>query len=417
MWLNSSPFYFNIQHTTTLVAIPQNFRTLAHTMSHQHYHHDIDFKKAFTVTEEGKSTIKITGEIPWSELVSERPAAIKKIGQNIKLDGFRPGHVPEAMIVKQAGEMTILTEMAERAISHMYPHIIDAHELDVIGYPEISITKIAAENPLGFTATVAVLPSFTLPDYKALAKEANKNKPSDEVTDEDVQTQINDILRRKVAYDRLQAQAAKNEEDANETTLPTPESASEKAEAAIETEEDLAKLPLPELTDELVTTLGQPGQFTNVDDFKAKIKEHLTIEKKRDNETKQRANITDTIIGATTIELPQILIDSELGQMFAQMEEDITRAGLKFDEYLSHVKKTRDNLKTEWAPAAEKRAKLQLILNEIAKKESVEPDHAQLETQVKQLLEQYKDADERRVRIYLASVMQNEAVMKMLESY
>lgn len=381
-------------------------------MSTHHHHHNIDFKKAFTITEEGNSTIKIAGEIPWEELANERPAAIKKIGQNIKLDGFRPGHVPEAMLVKQVGEMAILSEMAERAIAHMYPHIIEAHELDVIGYPEISITKIAAENPLGFTATVAVLPSFTLPDYKALAKEANKAKPGDEVTDEDVQTQINDILRRKVAYDRLQAKATKKAETSEASTEETMTE-----EEVIETEEDLAKLPLPELTDELVATLGQPGQFTNVDDFKAKIKEHLTIEKKRDNEAKHRANITDTIIGATTIELPQVLIDSELGQMFAQMEEDITRAGLKFDDYLSHVKKTRDDLKKEWTPSAEKRAKLQLVLNEIAKKEDVKPDQAQLDTQVKQLLEQYKDADERRVRIYLASVMQNEAVMKMLESY
>ncbi|MFN3188292.1 MAG: trigger factor [Candidatus Paceibacteria bacterium] len=386
-------------------------------MSTHHHHHDIDFKKAFTVTNEGNSTIKIAGEIPWEELQNERKAAIKKIGQNIKLDGFRPGHVPEAMIVKQVGEMAILSEMAERAIAHMYPHIVEAHELDVIGYPEISITKIAAENPLGFTATVAILPTFTLPDYKALAKETNKNKPTDDVTDEDVETQINDILRRKVAYDRLQAKATKQGDTTDEATLPTPESESEKAEDVIETEEDLAKLPLPELTDELVATLGQPGQFTNVDDFKSKIKEHLTIEKKRDNEAKHRANITDTIVGATTIELPQVLIDSELNQMFAQMEEDITRAGLKFDDYLTHVKKTREDLKTEWTPAAEKRAKLQLVLNEIAKKEDVEPEQNQLDAQVKQLLEQYKDADERRVRIYVASVMQNEAVMKLLESY
>ena len=387
-------------------------------MSTQHHHHDIDFKKAFTITEEGNSTVKIAGEIPWEELASERPSAIKKLGQNLKLDGFRPGHVPEAMIVKHVEEMAILSEMAERAIAHMYPHIVEAHELDVIGYPEISITKIAVDNPLGFTATVAILPTFTLPDYKALAKKTNKSKPTDEVTDEDINNQINDILRRKTAYDRLQAKSAKKEEAGTDAdTTKNPEAEESKTEEPIETEEDLAKLPLPELTNDLVATLGQPGQFTSVDDFKTKIKEHLTIEKKRDNEAKHRANITDAIVGATAIELPQILIDSELNQMFAQMEEDITRAGLKFDDYLTHVKKTREDLKTEWTPSAEKRAKLQLVLNEIAKKEEIKPDETELNTQVKQLLEQYKDADERRVRIYVASVMTNEAVMKMLESY
>ena len=69
------------------------------------------------------------------------------------------------------------------------------------------------------------------------------------------------------------------------------------------------------------------------------------------------------------MDLPQVLIDSELGQMFAQMEEDIKRAGLQFDDYLAHIKKTKEELAAEWKPLAEKRAKLQLVLNEIAKGE------------------------------------------------
>jgi len=63
--------------------------------------------------------------------------------------------------------------------------------------PQISITKIAQDNPLGFTALVAVMPDITLGDYKAIATEENKDKASAEVTDEDIQTQIKDILRQK----------------------------------------------------------------------------------------------------------------------------------------------------------------------------------------------------------------------------
>ncbi len=381
-------------------------------MTHEHHHHDIDFKSAFTVTPEPGSQVKITGEIPWTELQHERASAIKKLGADIAIDGFRPGHAPENLLVSRIGEMNILVEMAERAIAHMYPHIIEAHDIDVIGYPKIDITKIAPENPLGFTATVAVLPTMTLPDYKALAKDKNLGKESSDVTDADVEKQIEDILRQKAAYDRLQNKAAaKAAADTNGTDLPTPETVD-----TIETEEDLAKLPLPELTDEVVQTLGQPGQFTNVADFKAKIREHLTIEKKRDVETKHRTAITDAIVDKTTMELPTILVESELNQMFAQMADDLTRANLKMDDYLTHIKKTKEELFKDWTPAAEKRAKLQLVLNEIAKKEAVKLDEVQLKTQVDQLTEQYKDADRHRVTVYVASVMQNEAVMKMLES-
>jgi trigger factor len=377
-------------------------------MSHSHHHHDIDFKKAFTVEKEPGSQVKITGEIPFAELLHERSNAIKALGKNVKLDGFRPGHVPEAVLVKTIGEMAILAEMAERAIAHMYPHILEAHDIDAIGYPQISITKIAPENPLGFTATVAVLPTITLPDYKALAKTVNAAKESTEVTDADVEKQVNDILRQKAAYERLQKKAAAPSESSDiDSTIEEP---------AIETAEDLAKLPIPELTDEVVATLGQPGQFTTVEDFKAKIREHLAIEKIQAIESAHRAKITDTIIDASTMDLPQILIDTELNQMFAQMNEDLERSNLKMEDYLKHINKTQDDLKKDWTPAADKRAKLQLVLNEIAKKEEVRPDQTQLDTQVSQLLEQYKDADKHRVEIYVASVMTNEAVMKMLEN-
>ncbi|MAZ56275.1 hypothetical protein CL653_00580 [bacterium] len=374
--------------------------------------HDIDFKKAFTVEKEENSQVKISGEIPYEELKKERAGAVKKLGQDIKIDGFRPGNIPENILVEKVGEMAILNEMAERALSHFYPHIVEAHDLEVIGYPQIQITKIAPENPLAFTATVAVLPEIKLPDYKKLASEVNKSKESEEVTAEDIEKQIKDIMRQRVAFERLQKKAA-DDSKAEESDLPTPES--EVAKSAPEDPANIKDEDLPELNDEYVKGLGQPGQFENVDDFKTKVKEHLEIEKKQAVVQNHRAKLTDTIVDLAEMELPSVLIDSELNQMTLQMEEDIKRAGMNFDEYLTHIKKTKEEMLKEWRPAAEKRAKLQLVLNEIAKAENIKPDDDALNTQVNQLLEQYKEADEMRVRVYVASVLQNEAVIKMLE--
>lgn len=366
-------------------------------MSHSH---SVNFKTAFTIEQLADSEIKISGELPYVELESERTAAIVSLGRNLKIDGFREGHVPQAVLEKHLGEMNILAEMAERAIAHAYPHILEEHKIEAIGHPKIEITKIAPGNPLGFTATVAVIPTFTLPKYSDIAKAVNKNRPSDSVTDEEVSEKINDILRQKAAYERLQAKAAVSEED------------------AIQTEEDLEKkLIIPELTDEVAQGLGQPGQFTGVDDLKAKLREHMEIEKKNDTVAKHRGELTDKIVDATEITLPKILIESEIHQMFAQMQEDLDRANLKMDDYLSHIKKTKEELEKEWEPAAIKRAKLQLVLNEIAKVEKLTPDMEQIEEQTKVLMERFKDADQHRVRIYVASVLLNEEVMKKLEAY
>lgn len=378
-------------------------------MTQEHTHsHTVDYKTAFTIEELPNSEVKITGELPFAELEAERKEALIALGKEIEIDGFRKGHIPTLILEKHLGEMTILNEMAERAVSHAYPHIIHDHKIDAIGRPKIEITKIAPENPLGLSITVAIVPVFELPDYAQIAKEINIARPNDEVTEEELEEKIKDIQRQKAAYEKLQQKAVANE-NKEAGDLPTPET----VEPADREEKDA---PVPELTDEYVKTLGKPGQFENVDDFKAKLRVHLEIEKKQQNAAKHRANITDTIINKTEMSLPQVLIDSEIGQMFAQMQEDLERSDLKMEDYLKHIKKTEEELKKEWTPSAEKRAKLQLILNEIAKKEEIMPDKDAVETQSKELMEKFKDADEHRVKLYVASVLLNEEVMKSLEA-
>ena len=377
-------------------------------MSHSH---SIDYKTAFTVETLPGSQVKISGELPYAEVESERNAAIVALGKDIELDGFRKGHVPTPVLEKHLGEMRILAEIAERAIAHAYPHILQAHEIDAIGQPEIEVQKIAPDNPLAFSVTVATIPPIKLPDYKKIAAEKNQNRPTDEVTEEEVAAKITEIQKQRAAYEKLQQKAATSEDGSRADTvndLPTPES-----EAAKQADTEEA---LPELTDEYVKGLGQPGQFESVDDFKQKLREHLTIEKQRDNAAKHRAAITDAIIEQTEIDLPEVLVESELNQMFAQMQEDLDRAELKLEDYLDHLKKTKEDLAKEWRPAAAQRAKLQLILNEIATQEGISPDPEEVNTQTAQLLERFKDADEHRVRLYVASVLTNEAVMKQLEA-
>lgn len=346
--------------------------------------------------------MKIEGEIPYEVLEKQRSAALTALGKDVSIDGFRKGHVPEQILIKHIGEMALLTEMAERALARVYPEIIREHKLDVIGHPQISITKLAANNPLGFTATVAVMPEVTLPDYKKIAAETEKD--SVEITEKDLAEAIENIQRQKQSYERMQQKAAaKQKAETDGVTLPTPET--------VEKEE--ADEPLPALTDAYVQTLGD---FKTVEEFKEKLREHLAKEREQEVTGKHRGAITDRIIDESTIDLPEVLINAELSQLFAQMEHDLTRANLKLEDYLSHIKKTREELAAEWRPAAEKRAKLQLVLNEIAKKEKVTAPEERVEAEVAGLLAQYKDADPERVRLYVRSTLQNDAVMQMLES-
>ena len=357
------------------------------------------------------SEVKITGEVPYVYLEKYRKHAVEHVQHGMEMPGFRKGHIPESILIQKVGEMALLSDMAEHSLEDAYRAIVNHHKIDVVGHPKVSITKLAKDNPLGFSITVAVMPEFTLPDVKKIAGDLNTRKESKEVTDEEVTTQIDEILRQKGAYERLQEKAKAKKEIGTATVIPTPES-----EATKDDTDDVTKLPLPPLTDELVKTLGTPGQFETVEDFRGKIREHLTLQKVQDVDSRHRAKITDEIVAKTEIVLPQVMIDAEVNQMFAQMNEDLERANLKIDDYLGHIKKSREDLVAEWMPAATSRAKLQLVLNKIAKEESITPDPSLVDHEMSGLLERYKDADEERVRVYVTSVMTNDAVMKMLES-
>lgn len=359
------------------------------------------------MTPQKHSLVKIEGEIPYAALLAHRAAALASLGTHISIDGFRKGHIPEKVLLDRVGEMTLLTEIAEHALGRVYPEIIREHKIDALGHPQISITKLAPNNPLGFSIAVAVVPKIILPDYKKIARATEKE--SSEMSDGELNDAIKNIQRQKKAYERLKEKtaekaAAKKQADESGLTLPTPETV---------VEDEGKDEPLPEITDEYVNTLGD---FASVEDFKTKLREHLEKEKAQEVIARHRAAITDHIIEMSEIDLPQVLVDAEIGQMFAAIEQDISRANLKIDDYINHIKKTKEELAKEWAPAAEKRAKLQLILNEIAKKEDVHAPSERVEEEVKHLLDRYKDADETRVRLYVTSMLVNDEVLKMLEA-
>lgn len=362
--------------------------------------------KSLTVTNGEKSTVIIEGELPFALLAVHKNAALKTLGKDVEIDGFRKGHVPEKMLIEHVGPMALLTEMAERALADAYPVILETHSIDAVGRPDVAITKLADNNPLGFKATIATMPDVALPDYKKIAATQNKIKGDASVSDADVAEGIEKIQRQKLAYDRMQEKAKKKADAEKEgLSLPTPETADD--------DTDYSKEPVPELTDEYVATLGN---FKDVADFKTQIRAHLEKEKQEEVTAKHRAALTDAILEETKADLPDVLIDAELNQMFAQMEQDLARANLTLDGYLEHIKKTKEDLKKEWAPAAEKRAKLQLVLNKIGAEEKIEPDQERVKHDVAHLLEHYKDADPNRVRVYVESMLRNEAVMGMLES-
>jgi trigger factor len=170
---------------------------------------------------------------------------------------------------------------------------------------------------------------------------------------------------------------------------------------------------IPELNDEFVRTLGP---FKDVEDFKLKLRENIKLEKENQAKEKTRLKIIEKIIDDTLIDVPEILIEIEIDKILYRMESDITQMGLKYEDYLKHLNKTVENLRKEFRTDAEKKAKLGLILNEIAKVEKIAADPEQVAKEVTQILEHYKDADPERARMHAENVLTNEKIFQFLEA-
>ena len=132
------------------------------------------------ITKKEKGEIEITASLDAKKFDAHRADAVKKLGKDIEVDGYRKGKAPEAKVVERVGEQKILSEMAEIAISKHYNDIIRENELRVIGRPEVQITKMAMGNPLEFKITTATIPEVDLPDYKKLAT-GIEEKPAEKV--------------------------------------------------------------------------------------------------------------------------------------------------------------------------------------------------------------------------------------------
>jgi len=332
--------------------------------------------------------VEITAEITKEALEDYKVKALKKIKEFAEIPGFRKGHVPEAKLKEKFGEMGILEDAGEMAINDSAIEILVESKVNFLGRPDIAISKIAVGSPIEFKIKATVMPDVKLPDYKKIAKKENGAvEKIEEVTEKQVEETIEQIRKMYAEQNHHHAPGEVHKEG--------------------------EELNLPEINDEFVKKLGD---FKDVTDFKAKLKVNIAKEKEIHAKDKKRGKMLEKLVAETKIEMPKLVILGELDKMENQFKGDIAQMGLQPEEYLKHIKKTWEDLRKEWYPDAEKRAKTQLILQKISLEEKIEPNKELMEKEIKHLTEQYKGADPERVKAYVEMVLVNDAVLKFLES-
>ena len=411
-----------------------------------------------------KSQKEIAVEISVEEMKDYAERAVKKISREIKIDGFRPGKIPAEVVKQRIRETEIYQEAGELAINKTYPEIIKENKLEVIGQPKVEITKIAPGNPLEYKIILTILPEVKLCDYTKIKGKLEKKK----VENKRIESELEKIQKSRAKFITVQEPARKgdrveidfesrlggvkieggesknhpliigenkfvpgfeenligvkeNEEKEFSVVFPSDYYKKELAGKNVDFKIKMKlvqKTELPKLDDEFAKGLGK---FEDLGNLKANIKKGLETEEENKARGELREKIIDQIIAGSEMEIPDLLIESELDSMVGELEHSVTQTGIEFEKYLENLKTTKDALRQEWREAAEKKVKLNLAMREINKKEEIKIDEEKIKERVDLMLKSYPDQEEakkidpQRFYGHVEEIMVKEEIFKMLE--
>ena len=138
-------------------------------------------------TDRGHARVKLTMErLPESRVQLEITAeeeesaeamrrAVRKVGNQITLPGFRKGKAPKAMIEQMYGPEVFLEEANRFLMSDLYRQALEREDLVPVGDPSVDISS---NEPLSFTVVVPVYPEIDPGDVSATFASNRSTRPS-----------------------------------------------------------------------------------------------------------------------------------------------------------------------------------------------------------------------------------------------
>ncbi len=416
-----------------------------------------------------KSQIELSVELSAEEFAPYIEKGAQKVAEEVKIEGFRKGKVPLDILKQKIGEMTILEEAAHIAVNKTIDEVIEKNTMErqAVGQPQVNITKLAPGNPFEYKVIVALLPTIALGKYKNLGLKAEEAK----IDDKEVEKSLHDLQEMRAQEILVEREAQETDkvtvdvkmfsgnvplEDGDHKELAIiigrnyfvpgfdkkiigakqgekrkfeliyPDNHHQKNLAGKMVEftvniKGIYERKLPELNDEFASFF----RLKNMEELRINLKESLLHEKKHNVELRNESEMISKIADDTKFgDLPETIINSESRNLLMELEQSVVRQGGKFEDYLSHLKKTKEELIIELLPNAVKRVKSALLIREIAVIEKIEVAHEDIHKKIDELEEQYKNNPEVIKMIhepgyhtYLSNILTNEKVIAKLKEW
>lgn len=370
-----------------------------------------------------KDRVKVRVEVPEGAFAPAVEAAYRRWANEIKVPGFRKGKVPRQLIDQRVGPDVVREEALRDAIPDFYRQALEAEEVEAIAPPEIEVVEFDSGSPLVFEATVDIRPEVPLPDLSKIEVEA----PPSEVTDADIDEQLQALRDRFAELETVGRDARRGDhvlidlkgyqhdepvegasapdylyeigsrggppklDDELEGSRPgailkfndqMPPTAGELAGQEVSFTvlvKEVKTKKLPPLDDEFAKTVGE---FDSLDELREDLRTRLAAVKVSMVEDQVRALTLEALVNSSEFEPPEKLVNGEFEHRLGHMNDDLKQAGMSLEQYAATGGSTELEMRGEMRKHAERAVKAELLLEEIARNESIEVSNEDLSREV-----------------------------------
>ena len=358
--------------------------------------------------------------VPPERVQRTRSAIASQIARNVRLPGFRKGHVPQRVLEKQFGP-SIEQETLDRLIQEAYREALDREGLRPITQGTVDNVHYHDGQELRFEVEFEVQPQVELGRIGGFTA----TRPSEEVTEDEVDAVLERIREERAVWtsveegkpdygDRVlveltplgedgepgdepreyrfvlgEGQAIPDIEEAITTLevggegeftvrfpeeFPDPEQAGKEERLRIEVN-GIQRKELAEINDDFARELGD---FDDLASLRARILDDLRKAAEERAEAEVRNQIVEQIVDANPFDVPDSMVDRYLDYMTGQTEEE--RAKLT-DEQREQISQWRQTLR----PQAERGLKRMMIVERIAETQGLRAAQDDIDARVEEL--------------------------------